>query len=654
MAALSGYRISFGLPKGAGGLVAVWGRTPRAWRGQFVAKRRGAGLVTFEDAFLRSVKTGRSGEPPSGLVIDKTGIYFDANAPSDLENILNYARLDDPALTKRAALALGRLHRAELSKYNLFNPETTLDETGYVLVIDQTRGDASIRFGGAETASFTAMLMAARAENPGRLILVKTHPEVTARHRKGHFSNRDLDADMRFLTEPLSPWRLLRNAHKVYCVTSLMGFEAILAGHRPRVFGRPFYGGWGLSDDEQVFERRERTLTVTSLFAGAMLLYPTWYDPFRDRLCDFETAVDNLHAQARAWREDCKGYAAIGMRLWKRHPLRRFFSGAGVRLTFEDDVARAVGSGKTGLVWAGKETSRLKEEFAKAGRPLSRLEDGFLRSRGLGAELVPPMSLVVDDLGIYYDPSRPSRLETLLNAASDLGPAELARARDLVALLIKTRVSKYNSGRTTEKHDHPPGRKRILVPGQVQDDASILLGGGDVRTNPDLLQLTRQENPDAFIVYKPHPDVEAGLRKGAVATAEALKHADEVLLNVDAIAAIDECDEVWTITSLLGFEALLRGKGVVCLGTPFYAGWGLTRDLGPVPKRRGVKLTLPALAHAALIDYPRYLDPQTGVACPPEVVVERLAAGKSFTGTPATRMLAKLQGLFSGFAQVWR
>ena len=35
-------------------------------------------------------------------------------------------------------------------------------------------------------------------------------------------------------------------------------------------------------------------------------------------------------------------------------------------------------------------------------------------------------------------------------------------------------------------------------------------------------------------------------------------------------------DEVHTLTSLTGFEALLRGIEVHAYGGPFYAGWGLT------------------------------------------------------------------------------
>jgi capsular polysaccharide export protein len=116
------------------------------------------------------------------------------------------------------------------------------------------------------------------------------------------------------------------------------------------------------------------------------------------------------------------------------------------------------------------------------------------------------------------------------------------------------------------------------------------------------------------------------------------------------------------MTSLLGFEALLRGKAVTCLGAPFYAGWGLTRDLGSVPLRRmrapdGYPLppvTLEALTYAALIAYPRYFDPVGRRPCPPEVAVDRLASGPLPQPGPGLRLLAKLQGAFASQAHLWR
>ena len=443
-------------------------------------------------------------------------------------------------------------------------------------------------------------------------------------------------ADLRpgdiFCDRDISPWRLLGNAHAVYAVSSQLGYEAVLAGHRPRLFGQPFYAGWGLTQDEgHLPSGRRGSTTVESLFAASHLLAPAWYDPCRDRLTDFESAVDQIEAEAKAFRQDRDGHLAYGMRLWKRPLIARAFGdGAGVRFTDKP-------SPDVTLAWAGK---------ADQVPGAVRVEDGFLRSRGLGADLTPPLSLVADDLGIYYDPTRESRLERLI--AEGPPPGGAARAERLIEAICKAGLSKYNltgSYRPTATH-----RRRILVPGQVEDDASIRLGAGAERTNEDLLRRVRRENPDAHLIFKPHPDVESGLRPGAV---DATPHADDVAVAADPISLLSHVDEVWTITSTLGFEALLRGIPVTTLGAPFYAGWGLTRDLGPVPRRRTARPGITDLAHACLIAYPRYRDPVTGLPCPAEIAVDRLSDGIS-PRQPALRVLAKVQGRLAGHSWIWR
>lgn len=648
---LAGYEMRLGLP-GPGDAVAVWGRSPHAWRGEAVAARRGVPVVRIEDAFLRSLRPGRAGDAPLGLMIDPLGVHFDSAAPSTLERLLATHPLDDSNLLAQARDGIDRIRALDLSKYNLHTDQPA-PPPGYVLVVDQTRGDASIAHAGASAATFAEMLLRAAEDHPHARILIKTHPETALGLRPGHFAP-PLPERVSLLADPISPWALLDGAIAVYTVSSQMGFEAILAGHRPQVFGQPFYAGWGLSNDEAPVPRRRRTLTRNQLFAAAMILAPVWYDPCRDRLCSFDEAVDQLEAEVRALREDRTGHVALGMRLWKRGRLQAVF-GREKPLIFRDTPAaaeaKARASGRDLLVWAGKEPP----EFAP-GLKVLRVEDGFLRSRGLGAELVPPLSLVTDDLGIYYDPTRESRLERLVLSAPR---RSAARAEKLRAKLTAAGISKYNLPGLAP--DLPPGH-RILVPGQVEDDASLRLGGGEVRTNLGLLRAARAAHPQAVLVYKPHPDVEAGLRPGAIAAADLVGLADVVAAGADPLALIAGCDEVWTMTSLLGFEALLRGKHVTCLGAPFYAGWGLTRDLGPVPARRRTapdghplpRPTLDALTHAALIAYPRYYDPVSRRPCPPEVVVDRLGSGRLQPRSLRLRLLAKLQGSVAGWAHLWR
>lgn len=628
--ALAGYPPKLGVP-GPQDRIAAWGHAPRAARAEAVSHQTGAPILRVEDAFLRSLFPGRLGEPTMGLLLDETGIHYDPSCPSDLETLLASHPMDDHALLDTARLCMARLQALHLTKYSAINPGHPAPQAGYVLVVDQVKGDASLRHGGLDGALpdhlFRDMLVQAQLDHPGARLVIRTHPETAQGLRAGHFTTADAAADHITLhDQPCSPFALLDGAIAVYTVSSQLGFEAILAGHKPHVYGLPFYAGWGLTQDQTTHPRRKRRLTRAQLVLGAMVLYPKWYDPCRDRLCSLPDLIDQMDALARAWREDHAGYDALSMRLWKRPHLQAFF-GRWQPLRFCKTATRHR------MIWG-------------AGEAEVRVEDGILRSRGLGAALTPPLSLVRDDLGIYYDPTRPSRLEALI--AAPLPPGGAARAERFLAALRAQGMTKYNlSG---NRPTLPPGH-RILVPGQVEDDASIRLGAGAIRTNAALLAETRAQNPDAVILYKPHPDVEAGLRPGALTDISA---ADMVLSNTDTAWLLDQVQEVWTITSTLGFEALLRGLPVTCLGAPFYAGWGLTRDLGPVPARRQARPDLPALVHAVLIGYPRYLDPVTRLPCPPEVALDRLSDPTTCPQGPGLRVLAKLQGLLASRTTFWR
>lgn len=644
---LAGHELRAGLP-GPGDGALVWGHSPTAWRGEALAAPRGVPLVRVEDAFLRSIHPGRAkGEAPVGYLIDPVGVHFDSAQPSRLEQILATTDFHNSNIWSDINHLTCCFLESGLSKYNNGYPDLPAPDPGYILVLDQSAGDASIRHSGASAATFRQMLDAALRDHPDSRIVIRTHPETALGLRPGHFGPTDTNARVSLLTTPVLPHRLLANAAQVYTVSSQMGFEAILMGHRPRVFGQPFYAGWGLTRDEHPLPRRTRRLTPEELFAGAMILAPTWYDPCRDRLCGLEDVIRQLQAEVRTYREDRRGHVAAGMRLWKRQRLQDVF-GAEKPLRFCDDPthadAQAQDQGRSLLIWAGKEP----ETFRPAA-PCLRIEDGFLRSRGLGADLVPPLSLVTDDLGIYYDPTRPSRLEGLI--ATPLTETQRARAEKLIERVKTQGLSKYNLG-----GDRPrlPEGHRILVPGQVEDDASIRKGAGDIRTNLALLRAARAANPGAVLIYKPHPDVEAGLRAGAIAPQDLQGLADVVASRADPIALLTEVQEVWTMTSLLGFEALIRGLPVTCLGAPFYAGWGLTRDLGPVPDRRTARPDLPQLVHAALIAYPRYWDPVSRRPCPVEVALDRLASGDIPHPGRANRLLSKLQGRFASLAHLWR
>ncbi len=270
-----------------------------------------------------------------------------------------------------------------------------------------------------------------------------------------------------------------------------------------------------------------------------------------------------------------------------------------------------------------------------------RVEDGFIRSLGLGSDLLPPASVIVDGSGIYFDPSGPSDLETLL-ATHPFDDAIRRRARLLIDRLVQSGISKYAAGGQAPVLDAAAGRRVVLVPGQVGGDLSVRLGGGPIQDNLRLLQEVRAARPDAFIAYRPHPDVDAGHRPGAIPDALALRFADRICRGGAMAPLINAVDEVHTLTSLAGFEALLRGRCVATYGQPFYAGWGLTTDRSRF-SRRTRSLCVEELAAGTLLLYPRYVDPRTRLPCGPDVLIDRLADASLWRPTLLMR-LRRLQG----------
>ena len=317
---------------------------------------------------------------------------------------------------------------------------------------------------------------------------------------------------------------------------------------------------------------------------------------------------------------------ALDFSHWKRSPLRLCFPGRRVICVADAD---RVPDGATLVLWGMRP---VPDGTAGRGIDVVRIEDGFLRSVGLGADLIRPISWVVDRRGMYFDAGQPSDLEVLL-AESEFDDPLRARAAALRARIVAAGLTKYNVGAAAWRRPACAARV-ILVPGQVESDASIAYGAPAIRTNLGLLQAVRSANAQAYVVYKPHPDVVAGLRAPGAGEESAAQWCDEIAVDVGMAELLAGVDEVHVLTSLTGFEALLRGKGVTCYGQPFYAGWGLTADVVPIA-RRTRRLSLDQLVAGALIGYARYLSRHADMLISPEQALDELVAWRARSGGAA-------------------
>ncbi|WP_298236470.1 hypothetical protein [uncultured Azohydromonas sp.] len=617
------------------------------------------------DGFIRSIALDPSKAPPLSLVLDAQAPHIDAARPSALETLMATYDFDaDSALMEQADRVMHVFLDSGLSKFNHAAPAADLETvygpktTKRVLVLGQDENAPSVKYGSIRSYTNNDLVIMAALENPGAQIIFKPHPAVLDKKLKTRSSDlRKVQHLCTVLTQDLPLAQALETVDHVYTNTSQAGFEALLRGIHVTTLGCPFYAGWGLTDDRQEIPRRTRKLTVQQLFAAAYLLYPKYFDPVYKKQISIEQAIPRLLDMKRieVVPEPAQAPAVVaadvaaapgriptfmfGFNQWKQFltswfPDREmhFLPIALKREDFEKKWKPQIlqSPGAEFFVWGFKVPEFVTSFARERGIKRYFMEDGFIRSIALGAAHTPPFSLSLDSQTPYFDARQPSDLEDLLNSHDfEADPALMERARKLQDILLNTGLSKYNHAQPVdiEAIYGPKTRKRVLVVGQVEGDASIQFGSARPYTNNDAVMIAALENPDAQIIYKPHPDV-LNKHREMVSNPDDVRHLCMVLeQDVPLAQAFETVDHVYTITSQAGFEALLRGIHVTTLGCPFYAGWGLTDDRQPNPRRQR-KLTVQQVLAAAYLLYPKYFDPLYKLPITSEQAVERLLALK--------------------------
>jgi capsular polysaccharide export protein len=588
-----------------------WGVRFAARRSRWHARLRGKPFWTVEDGFIRSVGLGKDGSPALSAVIDDIGVYYDAAQPSRLEKLIAGSALS-PARIARAERLAEFIVSRRLTKYNS-EPDRPLHlPAGHgacIVLVDQVARDASIAGALADDQRFLAMAAAARNERPGAFLCLRVHPDVAAGRAKGVLAERARELGLHVLDEQVNSHAVLDAADEIWTVSSQLGFEALLLGKKTVCFGVPFYAGFGLTDDRPEGEAmrqalaRRRPARLADIVHAVFVDYSAYADPVHRCRLTPEAAMERIVARRQAFERRAGNYLCAGFSTWKQPMVKAFLEGPFSRVRFAADASGRAADEKL-CVWGARDD---RDAF----HPPIIIEDGFIRSVGLGSDFLPPISLCIDDTGIYYDSRHASRLETLLQT-HDFNPELVARAKSVRQRIVAAAITKYNLGSRVpgDLRARAVGRRIILVPGQVETDASIRFGAPLITRNFDLLKSVRQAEPSTFIIYKEHPDVIAGNRPGRVDRQEAGRLCDMFLEEGDLMGWLDAVDALHVNTSLAGFEALLRGKPVTCWGQPFFAGWGLTTDMAPIA-RRTRRLALDELVAATLILYPSYVDPLT-------------------------------------------
>ena len=656
------HKIGYFSNPNATNIVIGWGNKPNTETAKVFASKHDIPFVRLEDGFIGYLGHPSSDKNRLSLIKDDVGIYYDARHPSRLEQLcttLGRSTERFPTAKERRANDLvSRITSSGISKYNhersslpaWLNDLINESASECILLIDQTAGDQSITSGLANAESFQKMLQAALIDHPNKTLIIKTHPDVLISGKggkQGHFHSKSstskLPKNVHLLTDDCSIPELMNNMSDVYVVTSQLGFEALLYGKTVHCFGMPFYSGWGLTLDQQVCSRRTVKLTLPQLVYASLIDYPTYLHPESQTLCEVEDVVDWLVLQLEGSLAVDICYA-FGFSLWKRAFVKQFVGRLSKKVVFVNDESKLETllqklNQKTSLASNSKVSTSVllwgRSRSAWAARLRKHtdvwfMEDGFLRSVGLGADLRRPSCLVIDRQGMYYDSSENSDVIDILNAI-DLTPTQRIRAENLAVAIRQNSVTKYNVGSPIDSkvllaqlNFRAGEREIIVVPGQFENDLSIACSLGEIKTNIALLAQVKTDYPAAFIIFKEHPDVYSGVRPGALGEQSAKQFADLYVADIDMDSLLACVDRVCTLTSLTGFEALLRNKTVTVYGSPFYAGWGLTTDKLTLPNRHEI-LDFHELIYGAMIEYSRYVDWNTGYLTGPEQTVSFLA-----------------------------
>ncbi len=563
-------------------------------------------IVYIEDGFVHSFGTKKK-DIPLSICFDNAGIYYNCNSKNDLKKYIK-EKLSKENIS-RAKNIVNLWKKYSISKYN-FPSCIEPPPSPYILLVDQTFGDLSIEYGDANENSFKKMFEFAVNNWPEHKIVIKSHPDVINSKKKGciDISNNTKD-NVIILGDIGQINKLIESSAAVCVVTSQVGFEALIYGKDVHVFGNPFYSGLGLTIDHNTNNGKvKKQITLEQLVFSSLVKYQICFDPRTKKKCEIEQIMEFIHSSREASEFFPQDLEAVKLTPWKARQINRFvYPVTGKKVKF---FKRFKSKMKNIIVW-GKNT-RLETYISKLDNFIS-VEDGFIRSVGLGGDLYPPLSLLFDKKGIHYDASKVSDLEDQLQN-SNVNYSEKMRARKILNSIVKYKISKYNL-RLSKKIDLPKNavnKEVIGVLGQVESDNSIIYGVPDntiKKTNFALVEKVREDYPDAFIIYKPHPDTESGVRAKGKRDSDISNYADLIAYKTSLEDLFNKVDRIAVFTSLGGFEALIRGISVITYGLPFYSGWGLTDDklVNHVwAKRRKRILTLEELTFISLIKYPFY------------------------------------------------
>ena len=304
-------------------LTRGWGLKFSGKRAKFFSRLLRVSPEFLEDGFISYVD--RKFKALS-VVADRRSIYYNAYNETDLDLLIKASDSNNQYSTDK----LIRLYtESNVSKYNSEKDFIGVLPSKYILVIDQVNGDLSVKYGMANHASFKQMLKAALEDFPNHKVIIKIHPDINIRKKRGYFILKDIAKNPRIqiIAENCHPIRLITEADAVYTVTTSY-FEALIHGKMVKCFGMPFYAGWGLTEDVLPAPKRRGNVSLSQLIYAALIKYPIYRDPETDKRTTVYKTIEYIRFQRMMRARFPTIIYAYGFSSWKKTILQSFTQGS--------------------------------------------------------------------------------------------------------------------------------------------------------------------------------------------------------------------------------------------------------------------------------------------------------------------------------------
>lgn len=596
---------------------------------KILSDKKGKKYITTAPGIITSVGNIEDGWPSLSYIFDDRGIYNNPYRASGLEELIIKTELEDDDIV-RARKIISYIKEHKITKYN---DSIDLKDSAFaapagknVLIIDEALNSKSFTPRAEREIEFKKMFNFVSERYGEHNIILYSSFDKKNTPLKGFLSGEQRKVNVLTVSENINPYDLFDLVDAVLCVDSEIGFSALIAGKKTYCFGKAFYSNWGLTEDSKKIKRRKKDLSIEELVAYSLIKYPRYLDPYTKNLTNVENILETIVWLKEKYKRHSRYYHCVGFSNWQKNYVKGFLKRPGNDVFFYSSSNSAlkdvVRSGGKLVVDSKRINDEIKYISSKKAIDVLSFDDGFIRSIGIPSAHTASSSAILDDLGIYYDAKFESRLEDLL-LESSLNIAQKTRARNIIELIKKHNINKYNYKTPNLRLTFPRNKKLILVIGQDENDPKIIKTKSKIRTNLRLLEYVRAKNPGSYIIFKPHPEVVKGKAKGHIKKLQARKYANFIIEKCSLNELFHRCDEVHTISSTCGFYALINSKKTYTYGSPFYAGWGLTEDK-VIFEARNKQITIEDLVYATLIQYSMYYDIRSGLPCRLEHLIQKI------------------------------